>query len=783
MSDFYDIVAGSSNLRSVLRPAIDQPLQPSELHAANSGQRPDLLAHPWRIFRLTSDDTLWSVQNGKLAPAQDLAAKSLVESNVTPVYMLTATRTLVDGLGNVVNTGGGGSSYAEYANFSALPAPTTAGTTALVLAAQGVPFVNRKDAGLYRADGAAWVYLGAVPEGYFTDNVLAFFDNADPSKQMHFELSSISSGFTRTVTIPNKSGTLAMLDDVAPGPQGPQGIQGPQGNPGATGPQGPQGIQGIQGPVGPTGATGDPGPQGVQGPQGPAGAPGSAGSQGPAGSSAYAVAVAGGFVGTEPQWLASLVGAQGPAGAQGPIGNTGPQGNPGPQGSQGPQGLQGSVGPAGPANSLAIGTVTNGAAAASITGTAPSQTLNLVLPTGPQGPVGSPGPANTLSIGTVTVGAAAASITGTAPNQTLNLVLQQGPQGATGDTGPTGPQGSQGIQGTPGAQGATGPAGPANSLAIGTVTAGPAAATITGTAPNQTLNLVLQTGAQGIQGVQGLTGNAGPAGPGVPVGGTTGQVLTKTSATDFATTWATPAAGGAASEAELEDYAAWQANGNATTVASVGAAALTTLGTATAANWANTNPLTRIRRVVYAATANAAAVVGVRHATGQWSVGSPVAGYGGFHFLCVAGISTGGATATNRFFMGFSSLVTAITDVQPSTLTDVLGMGWDSADANAQIMHRTGTGTVVKIDLGAAFAVPTTDNAEIYELVLNALPGPTQSVTYTVTKRSNGVSATGTITTSLPLNTVALAPRAQASVGGTSSVIGIAFSRMRVRTR
>jgi len=39
-------------------------------------------------------------------------------------------------------------------------------------------------------------------------------------------------------------------------------------------------------------------------------------------------------------------------------------------------------GVAGPPNSLSVGTVTTGTAAVTITGTAPSQTLNFVLPTG-----------------------------------------------------------------------------------------------------------------------------------------------------------------------------------------------------------------------------------------------------------------------------------------------------------------------------------------------------------------------------------------------------------------
>lgn len=45
------------------------------------------------------------------------------------------------------------------------------------------------------------------------------------------------------------------------------------------------------------------------------------------------------------------------------------------------------------------------------------------------------------------------------------------------------------------------------------------------------------TGSQGIQGIQGVTGAAGTAGPGVAVGGATGTVLTKVSATNYDTTW------------------------------------------------------------------------------------------------------------------------------------------------------------------------------------------------------------------------------------------------------
>src|SRR5262249_7981198 len=52
------------------------------------------------------------------------------------------------------------------------------------------------------------------------------------------------------------------------------------------------------------------------------------------------------------------------------------------------------------------------------------------------------------------------------------------------------------------------------------------------------------TGATGTAGPQGIPGPAGPSGQGVPAGGVTGAVLTKLSATDYDTSWQTPAAAG-----------------------------------------------------------------------------------------------------------------------------------------------------------------------------------------------------------------------------------------------
>ena len=58
-------------------------------------------------------------------------------------------------------------------------------------------------------------------------------------------------------------------------------------------------------------------------------------------------------------------------------------------------------------------------------------------------------------------------------------------------------------------------------------------------------------GPQGLTGPQGPAGTPGANGQGVPVGGTTGQVLAKVDATDYNTQWVTPSTGGSGAQVAL----------------------------------------------------------------------------------------------------------------------------------------------------------------------------------------------------------------------------------------
>ena len=147
-------------------------------------------------------------------------------------------------------------------------------------------------------------------------------------------------------------------------------------------------------PRGDKGETGNPGLDGQNGTDGTNGQNGINGIDGQDGASAYEIAQANGFIGTELEWLESLVGPEGPTGPAGAdstvAGPQGPQGEPGADstvpGPQGPAGADSTVpgpeGPQGPAGADSTVPGPEGPAGADSTVPGPQGE------TGPQGPSG-----------------------------------------------------------------------------------------------------------------------------------------------------------------------------------------------------------------------------------------------------------------------------------------------------------------------------------------------------------------------------------------------------------
>lgn len=208
----------------------------------------------------------------------------------------------------------------------------------------------------------------------------------------------------------------------------------------------------------------------------------------------------------------------------------------------------------------------------------------------------------------------------------------------------------------------------------------------------------------------------------------------------------------------------------ATNLTTLGIIGMTTLGTASSPALGYSSKYSTINRVDYlqtvASTTNAA---GVRYAANAWARTGTSAG---FYSIIRAGVATGASNASSRFYAGMKGPSAAVTDVNPSTLTQHAGAGWDSTDANMQIMFNDASGTSTKIDLGSSWPVPVTDRSEIYDVHVYA-PRAESYIYVCVVELTSGRMASAQITTDL--FTVPVAPLAYASVGGVSDVTGLTF--------
>jgi hypothetical protein len=124
--------------------------------------------------------------------------------------------------------GSGGSSYidGEVAVYTDLPLDGTAAinTAWLVREASGAWLLARKPAGIYIRSATAGVsrdadytYAGILPD-VFNDANFLLYDNGDSSKNLAFQLSGITTGTTRTLTVPDASGTIARTETFAAPP-------------------------------------------------------------------------------------------------------------------------------------------------------------------------------------------------------------------------------------------------------------------------------------------------------------------------------------------------------------------------------------------------------------------------------------------------------------------------------------------------------------------------------------------------------------------------------------
>jgi len=222
---------------------------------------------------------------------------------------------------------------------------------------------------------------------------------------------------------------------------------------------------------------------------------------------------------------------------------------------------------------------------------------------------------------------------------------------------------------------------------------------------------------------------------------------------------------------------------NSSTVSSIGTQALT--GTVTSVAVTTTNLFTRAIRGTFVSTSTAGTFGNYYGGTGvsMFTLGSATTpAYGGFYYVIRFGI--GDTVAAPRTFIGMSSTTGAPTNVEPSTLTNSIGVGQGAADTNLKVYYG-GSAAQTAIDLGANF--PTgTSNTDWYELTLFAPPTSNNTVYYQVIRLNTGDKTSGTLTgtagTVLPSNTTYLAPRNWRTNNATASAVTLALGNIYMET-
>jgi hypothetical protein len=124
-------------------------------------------------------------------------------------------------------------------------------------------------------------------------------------------------------------------------------------------------------------------------------------------------------------------------------------------------------------------------------------------------------------------------------------------------------------------------------------------------------------------------------------------------------------------------------------------------------------------------------------------------------------------------FMGVRNVVTP-TNVEPSTITQGIGIGHGAADTNLRLYYG-GTAAQASIDLGVNFP-NTHGSVDVYELALFSAPN-SGDVHYEVRRLNTGDVATGTIVNSgatvLPTNTILIGPWGYRTNNATALAVGL----------
>lgn len=139
------------------------------------------------------------------------------------------------------------------------------------------------------------------------------------------------------------------------------------------------------------------------------------------------------------------------------------------------------------------------------------------------------------------------------------------------------------------------------------------------------------------------------------------------------------------------------------------------------------------------------------------------------------GICSGASNANKRMFIGIRNSISAPTDVNPSTILNIVGFGFDSTDSTIQFMYRS-TGAVTKRDTG--LAKPTVDRNNVYRVIIEVVSG---GIGYACIEDVGASAKTIYKSPSFPVpSNVLMSMCGWCSAGGTSTAMGMGMFKMMI---
>lgn len=203
----------------------------------------------------------------------------------------------------------------------------------------------------------------------------------------------------------------------------------------------------------------------------------------------------------------------------------------------------------------------------------------------------------------------------------------------------------------------------------------------------------------------------------------------------------------------------------------------TTVGTASTPAITTTNLSTSMRRVrvTSATTANAASEL---RSTQPLVWRGNASGLGGFFYAVRFSINS--TTTNQQLFSGLMAATGATsTSAVPSNLVNMVGVGWDSADGNLQVMTNDNTGAATKTNLGASF--PANNTTAVYEAIFFSPPNGS-TIGYRVSRLDTGDVSSGTLSSNIPQNSVVLTHHQYMNNGGTAAAVVLDVNRVYVES-